>query len=92
MAPRPDEDPLTVALTPPRDESPAQREARERAELCAKKVNDEIDEQIRLERAAMKKKKRPVKVLLLGQSESGQFLLHPRRAAHLTFQKANRRR
>jgi guanine nucleotide-binding protein alpha-1 subunit len=85
MAPRFDEDPLTVALTPPRDESPAQREARERAELQARKVNDEIEEQIRLERTALKKKKRPVKVLLLGQSESGKSVVHLRSSSAANF-------
>ena len=34
-------------------------------------MSDEIDEQLRNERLALKKKKPPVKVLLLGQSESG---------------------
>jgi hypothetical protein len=66
-----DDDPLTIALAPPPNETPAQREAREKAELQARRVSDDIDEQIRGERAALKKKKRPVKVLLLGQSESG---------------------
>ncbi|KAG6910377.1 hypothetical protein DXG01_011092 [Tephrocybe rancida] len=65
------EDPLTLALAPPPDETPEQRQAREYAEAQAKKVSDEIDEQIRKEKEGDKRKKKPVKLLLLGQSESG---------------------
>jgi polynucleotide 5'-kinase involved in rRNA processing len=64
------DDPLTRALQPPPDETPAEREERVRAEREAKRVSDEIDEELRRERIALKKK-RPVRVLLLGQSESG---------------------
>lgn len=66
-----EQDPLTLAAAPPPDETPAQRIAREKAELEARRVSDEIDEQIKAERLAVKRRKRPVKVLLLGQSESG---------------------
>ncbi|KAL0952601.1 hypothetical protein HGRIS_006856 [Hohenbuehelia grisea] len=66
-----DEDPLTLALAPPPNESATDRTAREAAEAEAKRISDEIDEQIRKEREGRKRKKRPVKVLLLGQSESG---------------------
>ena len=65
-----DEDPLTLAIAPPPDETPEQRLIREAAELEAKRVSDEIDEQIRKEREAEKKKKRPMKLLLLGASTS----------------------
>ncbi|KAJ7730661.1 guanine nucleotide binding protein, alpha subunit [Mycena maculata] len=65
-----EEDPLTAALAPPPNETPAQREVRERAESEAKRVSDEIDAQLRRERESEKKRK-PVKLLLLGQSESG---------------------
>ncbi|KAJ6578829.1 guanine nucleotide binding protein, alpha subunit [Mycena vulgaris] len=65
-----EEDPLTAALAPPPNESPADRELRERAESEAKRVSDEIDAQLRRERENEKKRK-PVKLLLLGQSESG---------------------
>ena len=64
-------DPLARALLPPADESPAARDARVRQEQEAKKRSEEIDEQIRQDRAAMKRQKQAVKVLLLGQSESG---------------------
>ncbi|KAF5375428.1 hypothetical protein D9615_007931 [Tricholomella constricta] len=66
-----EEDPLTLAMAPPPDETPEQRQAREAAEAEAKKISDEIDEQIRREREGDRKKKKPVKLLLLGQSESG---------------------
>ncbi|PFH48860.1 hypothetical protein AMATHDRAFT_148943 [Amanita thiersii Skay4041] len=66
-----DEDPLTLALAPPPDETPEQRQAREAAEAEARRVSDEIDELLKKEREQEKKKKRPVKLLLLGQSESG---------------------
>ncbi|KAJ3562857.1 hypothetical protein NP233_g9319 [Leucocoprinus birnbaumii] len=66
-----DDDPLTLALLPPPDETPEQRAVREAAEAEAKRVSDEIDEQIKRERENERRRKRPVKLLLLGQSESG---------------------
>ncbi|KAG9310947.1 guanine nucleotide binding protein, alpha subunit [Chiua virens] len=66
-----DSDPLAVVLAPPQGESQQAKELRERVEADAKRVSDIIDEQLRQERIALKKKKKPVKVLLLGQSESG---------------------
>ncbi|TFK34978.1 guanine nucleotide binding protein, alpha subunit [Crucibulum laeve] len=57
---------------PPPNETPAARALRERQEAEAQRTSDKIDEQIRAERAAMKKKEKGiVRVLLLGQSESG---------------------
>ncbi|KAG7087734.1 hypothetical protein E1B28_013679 [Marasmius oreades] len=66
-----EDDPLTRAILPPLNESPEARHARERAEAEAKNISDEIDEQIRRERESDRRKKKPVKLLLLGQSESG---------------------
>lgn len=71
------EDPFASILAPPPGESPEAKEARERAEAEARRVNDGIDEQLRQERIALKKKKKPVKVLLLGQSESGTPTFQP---------------
>ncbi|KDQ18140.1 hypothetical protein BOTBODRAFT_155240 [Botryobasidium botryosum FD-172 SS1] len=66
------DDPLTMALLPPKDESPTDRSARLHAEEEAKRISDRIDEELKKERAARKKQReREVKVLLLGQSESG---------------------
>lgn len=62
-----DEDPLTLAIAPPPDETPEQRQAREFAEAEAKRISDEIDEQIRKEKEGDRRKKKPVKLLLLGQ-------------------------
>lgn len=67
-----DIDPLTLAIAPPPDETDEQRAQRLQEEEDARRVSEEIDEQIRQERAAMKRQKRPIKVLLLGQSESGE--------------------
>ncbi|PIL25815.1 hypothetical protein GSI_11568 [Ganoderma sinense ZZ0214-1] len=64
-----DEDPLSRLLAPPPDETPEERDVRIRIETEARQISDRIDEQLKLERA-MLKKNRPVKVLLLGQSES----------------------
>ncbi|KAF8521927.1 guanine nucleotide binding protein, alpha subunit [Hysterangium stoloniferum] len=67
-------DPLTAALQPPPDESPADREARLAKEREAKKISDSIDEQLRLEKEALKAKlrsRKEIRILLLGQSESG---------------------
>jgi len=61
-----DEDPLTLAIAPPPDETYEQRQIREAAEAEAKRISDEIDEQIRRDREAEKRKKKPVKLLLLG--------------------------
>nr|WBU87318.1 G-alpha-domain-containing protein [Ganoderma boninense] len=65
-----DEDPLSRVLAPPPNETPEERDVRIRIEAEARQISDKIDEQLKLERAALKKN-RPVKVLLLGQSESG---------------------
>ncbi|KAL1743993.1 guanine nucleotide binding protein, alpha subunit [Schizophyllum fasciatum] len=63
-------DAFDAALRPPPDETPAEREARLAREEEARRVSAEIDAEIKAERQA-KKKKRIVRLLLLGQSESG---------------------
>ena len=70
-----DEDPLSRLLAPPPNETADERETRLRLEAEARQISDRIDEQLKAERAAMKKN-RPVKVLLLGQSESGASSVH----------------
>ncbi|KAJ6497806.1 guanine nucleotide binding protein, alpha subunit [Mycena sanguinolenta] len=71
MTVAPDIDPLTLALAPPPGESPEDREARLLREREAKKRSDLIDQELARQRAADKKSSKPVKILLLGQSESG---------------------
>lgn len=70
-----DIDPLTLAIAPPPDETPEQRQIREAAEAEAKRVSDEIDEQIRKERELDKKKKKPMKLLLLGSYYPWKYLI-----------------
>ncbi|KAA1472962.1 P-loop containing nucleoside triphosphate hydrolase protein [Dentipellis sp. KUC8613] len=64
-------DPLALAVAPPPDETPEEQAQREQDEKEARRQSEMIDEQIRAERNAAKKKKPPVKVLMLGQSQSG---------------------
>jgi guanine nucleotide-binding protein subunit alpha len=71
MSPQPDDDPLSLAMQPPPDETAEQRQVREAAEAEAKRVSDEIDEQIKKEREIERRKRKPVKLLLLGGYFSG---------------------
>ncbi|KDQ49993.1 hypothetical protein JAAARDRAFT_63399 [Jaapia argillacea MUCL 33604] len=64
-------DPFHHFTAPPPDETPEERSTREKREAEAKRISDEIDEILKGERLALKKGKKPIKVLLLGQSESG---------------------
>ncbi|KAJ6528245.1 G-protein alpha subunit [Mycena vulgaris] len=64
-------DPFSLALQPPVDETPAARLARVEREQEQKRISDQIDDELRKERAEKKRNKREVHVLLLGQSESG---------------------
>ncbi|GLB37323.1 putative G protein alpha subunit [Lyophyllum shimeji] len=64
-------DPLTRAMAPPPNETPEARQAREEREECAREVSKRIDAELKLAKAAMKKKERAVKLLVLGQSLSG---------------------
>jgi hypothetical protein len=65
-----DHDPLAAALSPPPDESPEAKAIRVAREEEALRVSQAIDESIRIERQINKKNK-IVRILLLGQSESG---------------------
>ncbi|KAG2001570.1 heterotrimeric G protein alpha subunit [Coprinopsis cinerea AmutBmut pab1-1] len=64
-------DPFYELMQPPPDETPAQATARQKRELDAQRINDRIDEEIKQERARAKKERNVIKLLLLGQSESG---------------------
>lgn len=70
-----DDDPLAAALRPPPDESPEARAIRLSREEDAARISQAIDEAIRVERQT-NKKNRVVRVLLLGQSESGASFSH----------------
>lgn len=64
-------DPLAALTAPPEGETSEDRVRRERKEQEAQKISDQIDHELKAERALLKKSKGMVKVLLLGQSESG---------------------
>ena len=64
-------DPLSRAIAPPATETAAERAVREAKEAEGRRINDLIDEQIKLEKQANARKKPPVKLLMLGQAESG---------------------
>lgn len=73
-----EDDPLAAALRPPPDESPEARAIRLSREEDAARISQAIDDAIRVERQT-NKKNRVVRVLLLGQSESGEshaFISH----------------
>ncbi|KAI0053196.1 G-alpha-domain-containing protein [Auriscalpium vulgare] len=65
------DDPLSLLVAPPPDEDPVAREARLRSEMEARRISDQIDEELAQERLAARRGPRPIKLLLLGQSESG---------------------
>ncbi|KAJ7082579.1 guanine nucleotide binding protein, alpha subunit [Mycena epipterygia] len=66
-----DPDPIAAALAPPPNESSEERQMRILRERAEKKVSDDIDEELLKERQQVKRQPKPVKILLLGQSESG---------------------
>ena len=63
-------DPFDEMLKPPLNESPAEKLERLEREEKARRVSLSIDEEIRAE-IQRKKKKNVIRLLLLGQSESG---------------------
>lgn len=65
-------DPFASFLAPPPNETPVQKAQRQKKEAQAQAASDRIDEELKAERAALKKQqKTTIKVLLLGQAESG---------------------
>lgn len=66
------DDPLDEALRPPPNENPMERQMRLAREEEARQVSEAIDLSIKAERQAMRRR-RIVRLLLLGQSESGEF-------------------
>lgn len=56
------DDPISAAMKPPTSETDSERAVRLEAEAEAKRVSEQIDEDLREEREKMKKKKGDVKV------------------------------
>ncbi|EMD36098.1 hypothetical protein CERSUDRAFT_116002 [Gelatoporia subvermispora B] len=65
------DDPLTQALEPPPDESPDERQVRLHQQQEAARVSHEIDEHIQEDKKELDRRKKAIKILLLGQAESG---------------------
>lgn len=65
-----DADPFDAVLRPPEGETPFERDERLEREHQAQKKSDKIDEMLKQEKKE-RRLKQEVKVLLLGQSESG---------------------
>jgi guanine nucleotide-binding protein subunit alpha len=65
------DDPLSKALMPPKDESPVARAQRLQKQQEATRVSQEIDDTLQESRKAYEKRKKAIKILLLGQAESG---------------------
>ncbi|KAN0092992.1 Guanine nucleotide binding protein (G-protein), alpha subunit [Tylopilus felleus] len=72
---RSQDDPLSIAIRPPHSESDSDRQARLQQEADARRISEQIDEELRVEREKLKKSKSDVKLLLLGQGESGKSTL-----------------
>lgn len=71
------DDPLSLLMQPPEDESAEEREARFAAEAEAQLRSNAIDEEISRQRQELKKAPKPVRVLLLGAlSIYTYFFLH----------------
>lgn len=68
------QNPFIWGFLPPKGETPQERSLREQEEARAKAVSDAIDKEIEQDRVAFVRYRKATKVLLLGQSESGEFL------------------
>ncbi|KAJ2925167.1 hypothetical protein H1R20_g11917, partial [Candolleomyces eurysporus] len=65
------DDPFAIFLKPPESETPSERATREACEAEAKKRSDEIDEELKKEKELMRTRRKELKVVLIGDSESG---------------------
>ncbi|KAJ6591120.1 heterotrimeric G protein alpha subunit [Mycena vulgaris] len=63
-------DPFYEITRPPLDETPAQMTARLKREADAQRISDNIDEDIKRDRALQRKARKELRILLLGQGES----------------------
>ena len=60
------DDPLTLAMAPPPNETEEEKAARLHEEAEAKRISDLIDEELNRQRQAERRGPKPVKLLLLG--------------------------
>lgn len=67
-------DPLAVVTAPPPNETPKEKAAREKREAEAQRISDRIDKQLRAERMLKQQERQMVKILFLGQSQSGKSI------------------
>ncbi|KAH7907599.1 guanine nucleotide binding protein, alpha subunit [Hygrophoropsis aurantiaca] len=67
----PQDDAWSLLFRPPQDESPEERNVRLQQQQEAQRVSREIDESLQESKKLYDKKKKAIKVLLLGQAESG---------------------
>ncbi|KAJ6535108.1 G-protein alpha subunit [Mycena capillaripes] len=65
------DDPFAVYMAPPEGETPEERAIRLAAQQNAEKASRQIDEVLQQSKKLLDKKRQNVKILLLGQSESG---------------------
>lgn len=72
---RSQDDPLALALLPPPAETESDRHIRLKQEAEARRISDRIDEELKAERKRLERSKDDVKLLLLGQAESGKSTL-----------------
>ncbi|RDX57473.1 G-protein alpha subunit [Lentinus brumalis] len=70
-----DADPFSLFLRPPASETEHERVTRLHREVDAKRISDSIDEEIKADRERMRKSKQDIRLLLLGQAESGKSTL-----------------
>ncbi|PSR78994.1 hypothetical protein PHLCEN_2v7181 [Hermanssonia centrifuga] len=68
-------DPFAAILRPPDGETDYDRQLRLKREAEAKRISDSIDDELRKDEKRYKKRKEDVKLLLLGQAESGKSTL-----------------
>ncbi|KAH9856561.1 G-protein alpha subunit [Lenzites betulinus] len=71
----PDGDPFSAFLRPPASETDHERVTRLQREADAKRISDSIDEEIKADRERMRKSRQDIRLLLLGQAESGKSTL-----------------
>ncbi|KAI6108043.1 guanine nucleotide binding protein, alpha subunit [Pisolithus sp. B1] len=72
---RSQDDPLSLAIRPPSTETDSDRQARLRQEAEARRISEQIDEELKADRKKWERSKGDVKLLLLGQAESGKSTL-----------------